>query len=150
MAGNTLSTGLVKIAAACKGRTKHIKVLDLQCNSVNHSTVIIDLASVIGTINSLEALSLGSLNMSTKDKIFDNFVLNLKMMSLYNFTSGLKLPEDYRFIEILSLEIRKSNFIYKVQINYDLTKTLYNDFDTLYDLFEVTEKSSFKDRTYHK
>ena len=148
LAGNALSTSLIQIAVACKENTKLLKALDLQCSSVNHSTMA-DLASVTGIINTLEALSLGGQNMGTEEKILHNFVLNLEMISSGYSKSGFKPPEDYRFIELLNLEVRKSNFIYKTQINYELTKTSYNDADSLYDLFnqQVTNKmNNFHER----
>ena len=145
LAGNLLSSSLIEVAKACKKSTKHLIVLDLQCNCVDPSKMT-DLTSVTGDINTLKALLLGGLSMSTVDQMFDEFLCHLEMLNLHGTKVDLKSFEEYSRIELLNMEIQKSSIAHTAKLNqrsnipYDATDTLHID---LFNPQQVIDQHSF-------
>ena len=116
LAGNFLSNSLVTVLKACKKSNKYLTLLDLQCNCVDPSAMV-DLASVTGDIDTLEALFLGGLSLSTEEQFKSNYLMNLKQVcSQFN----VKSHQEHRIIEILNMEARRSSTIHNVKLNYDI------------------------------
>ena len=146
LAGNLLSSSLIEVAKACKKSTKHLIVLDLQCNCVDPSKMT-DLTSVTGDINTLEALLLGGLSMSTVDQMFDKFLCHLEILNLHGTKVDLESFGEYRRVEMLNMEIQKSSIAHTFKLNYQLSYIPYDTTDTLHiDLFnpqQVIDQHSF-------
>ena len=146
LAGNLLSSSLIEVAKACKKSTKHLIVLDLQCNCVDPSKMT-DLTSVTGDINTLKALLLGGLSMSTVDQMFDKFLCHLEMLNLHGTKVDLESFEEYSRVELLNMEMQKSSIAHTFKRNYQLSYIPYDATDTLHiDLFnpqQVIDQHSF-------
>ncbi|XP_065894211.1 ribonuclease inhibitor-like [Dysidea avara] len=117
IACNLLSSGLIEIVKACKKSLINLPALDLQYNPMDPS-LLVELASVTGTINTLEALSIGGLAVSLDETIFNNFSLNVCLVC--NSKCDIHLIEKYMIIEILNYELQRQTICEVVKINYDL------------------------------
>ena len=146
LAGNLLSSSLIEVAKACKKSTKHLITLDLQCNCVDPSKMT-DLTSVIRDINTLEALLLGGLSMSTVDQMFDKFLCHLEILNLHGTKVDLESFEEYRHFEMLNMEIQNSSIAHTAKLNYQLSHIPYDTTYTLHiDLLnpqQVIDQHSF-------
>ena len=119
---NMLQSGLVDIAMSCNSLT-NLQAMGLSHNSIN-STKVVYLASVVSNINSLQALIFGGLILNVKERfhldVFQFHDANKQTLMLQNDSFNV-----HEMLEIVCLEIWRSQFVDKIKLNYGSKNCFY-------------------------
>ena len=133
LSGNLLKNGLLDIVKKCRN-FQNLKVLELSRSSCN-STMVANLASVTGSITTLEALFFGGITLSN-DKYF--YVCYID--GLQNSSGSETFCNNSEKLEIVSLEMQKYLFHYYMKFSFSWPYRPFCTFVTIYKFLHVIDQ----------
>jgi len=133
LAGNLLSNSLTHVIKACKKSAKTLSLLDIRCNSVDPSEIS-DMASVVTSIDTLDALFIGGLVYNNNEKLLLNFMLKLEWFHPQSDTLDMNFNKECEILEALTSESQGETV--QIKMNYRYPDDLeFIQADPMIDLF---------------